>query len=128
MASESYLAIDLGAESGRAILGTLERDRLSLTELHRFPNPGIRTLGGLHWDVLRLFAEMKASLSKSASHGPVSLGVDTWGVDYALLDRDGELVSNPYHYRDSRTKGMIDAVTEIVSREEIFEQLSLIHI
>lgn len=125
MAAENYLAIDLGAESGRAILGTFERDRLSLTELHRFPNPGIQTLEGLHWDVLRLFAEMKASLSKSASYGPVSLGVDTWGVDYALLDRDGELVSNPYHYRDSRTKGMIDAVTEIVSREEIFEQTGL---
>ena len=122
MAAESYLAIDLGAESGRTILGTLENDRLSLTELHRFPNPGVRTLGALHWDVLRLFDEMKTGLGKAAEHKPASLGVDTWGVDYALLDRDGELVGNPHHYRDSRTHGMLDAVTKIVPREEIFEQ------
>ena len=122
MAAESYLAIDLGAESGRTILGTLENDRLSLTELHRFPNPGVRTLGALHWDVLRLFDEMKTGLGKAAEHKPVSLGVDTWGVDYALLDRDGELVGNPHHYRDPRTNGMLEAVTKIVPREEIFEQ------
>ena len=122
MAAENYLAIDVGAESGRAILGALENDRLSLTELHRFRNPGVRTLGALHWDVLRLFDEMKTGLGKAAEHKPASLGVDTWGVDYALLDRDGELVGNPHHYRDSRTNGMMDAVTKIVSREEIFEQ------
>lgn len=125
MAAESYLAIDLGAESGRAILGTLEKGRLSLVELHRFPNPGIRTVGGLHWDVLRLFAEMKTGLSKAAQYKPASLGVDTWGVDYALLDRDGKLVANPHHYRDSRTNGMIDAVTKIVPREKIFELTGL---
>ena len=122
MAAESYLAIDLGAESGRVILGTLENDRLSLTELHRFANLGVRTLGALHWDVLRLFDEMKTGLGKAAEHKPASLGVDTWGVDYALLDRDGELVGNPHHYRDPRTNGMLDAVTKIVPREEIFEQ------
>lgn len=120
-ATESYLAFDLGAESGRAILGTLEDGRLRLEELHRFSNHGVRVLGSLHWDPLRLFDEMKTGLRAAAARKPVSLGVDTWGVDYALLDRDGVLAGNPYHYRDSRTNGVMERVLEIVPREEIFE-------
>ena len=119
------MAFDLGAESGRAILGTLKDDRLRLEELHRFSNPGIRVLGSLHWDPLRLFDEMKVGLRAAAAHMPVSLGVDTWGVDYALLDRNGVLVGNPYHYRDSRTNGVMERVMEIVPREEIFEHTGL---
>ena len=124
-ATENYLALDLGAESGRAILGTLEDDRLRLRELHRFPNLGVRVLDSLHWDPLRLFDEMKAGLRAAAAHKPVSLGVDTWGVDYALLDRQGVLAGNPYHYRDSRTNGVMERVMEIVPREEIFEHTGL---
>ena len=124
-AAESYVAFDLGAESGRAILGTLKDDRLRLEELHRFSNSGVRVLGSLHWDPLRLFDEMKVGLRAAAAHMPVSLGVDTWGVDYALLDRNGVLVGNPYHYRDSRTNGVMERVMEIVPREEIFEHTGL---
>jgi len=125
MAAESYLAIDLGAGSGRTMLGRIQDDRISLEELHRFPNPGVRALGSLHWDALSLFAEMKQGLAKAASEKPVSLGVDTWGVDFALLDRDGQLVGNPFHYRDERTSGLMQRAFEIVSREEIFESTGL---
>ena len=123
--TENYLAIDLGAESGRAMLGSFDGERLALEEVHRFPNPGIRMLGSLHWDALRLFEEMKNGLRQAASRKPVSLGVDTWGVDFALLDRTGALVGNPYHYRDSRTNGMLPRVLEIVSKKEIFEHTGL---
>ncbi len=93
-AIESYLAFDLGVESGRAILGILAYDRLRLRELHRFSNQGVRVLGSLHWDPLRLFDEMKTGLRATAAHKPVSLGVDTWGADYALLDREGALAQH----------------------------------
>ena len=123
--TENYLAIDLGAESGRAMLGSFDGERLALEEAHRFPNPGIRVLGSLHWDALRLFEEMKNGLRQAVSRKPVSLGVDTWGVDFALLDRTGALVGNPYHYRDGRTNGMLPRVLEIVSKKEIFEHTGL---
>jgi rhamnulokinase len=123
--TENYLAIDLGAESGRAMLGSFDGERLSLEEVHRFPNPGIRVLGSLHWDVLRLFEEMKTGLGQAAARKPASLGVDTWGVDFALLDRNGGLVANPFHYRDSRTNGMMAQVLDIVPKKEIFEHSGL---
>ena len=123
--SENYLAIDLGAESGRAMLGSFDGERIRLEEMHRFPNPGIRALGSLHWDVLHLFEEMKSGLRQAASRKPVSIGVDTWGVDYALLDRTGALIGNPYHYRDSRTNGTLARVLEITPKEEIFEHTGL---
>lgn len=123
--TENYLAIDLGAESGRVMLGAFDGERLTLAEQHRFRNPGLRALEGLHWDVLRLFDEMKQGVRKAAAHKPVSLGVDTWGVDYALLDRDGVLVGNPYHYRDSRTNGVMARAFEVVRREEIFRETGL---
>ena len=106
--SANFAAIDLGAESGRVILGTVSDDKLELTDLHRFPNGPIRTLDELHWDVLRLFDEMKKGLAAAGRQagGPLeSIGVDTWGVDYGLLGPDGALLENPYHYRDARTNG-----------------------
>jgi len=121
--SKNYLAIDLGAESGRAILGRFDGSRLDLKEVHRFANTPVRLPDGLHWDALRLFSEIKASIAAAALetggnlHG---IGLDTWGVDFGLLDRQGVLLSNPYHYRDSRTDGMVDAAVSIVPREEIF--------
>ncbi len=121
-----FIALDLGAESGRAIVGKLESDRLSLEEAYRFANGPVRIFNSLHWDPLRLFSEMKQGLSKiSHTYGPqnfASLGVDTWGIDFALLDRAGNLLGNPYCYRDPRTEGMLDEAFKHLSRQEIFEQ------
>lgn len=95
-----------------------------MTEAHRFPNGPLRASDGLHWDVHRLFAEMKRGLELAVrDHGPpASVGVDTWGVDFALLDGRGELLGLPFHYRDSRTAGVMEKALERVTREEIFEQ------
>lgn len=113
-----YLAFDLGAESGRAVLGTLDGGRLAIEEMHRFANEPVRAGGVLHWDVLRLWHEMRAGLAKApAIEG---IGVDTWGVDFALLDAQGALLQNPVHYRDSRTDGIPERVFEIVSKDEIY--------
>jgi rhamnulokinase len=121
------LAFDLGASGGRAVLGSFDGDRLRLSEVHRFPNGPVRLPDGLHWDVLRLFAEVKHGLALCGEkHGrPASIGVDTWGVDFALLDRQGALLSNPHHYRDSRTEGMIEKAFQRLPREEIFERTGI---
>mgnify|MGYP005836382691 FL=1 len=124
-AKAHFLAFDLGAESGRAVLGTLDDTGLELTEIHRFPNGPVRILDSLHWDVLRLFQEMKAALAKAAPYDLRGIGVDTWGVDWALLDASGSLVGLPYHYRDRRTDGMMARVFERVPREEVFERTGI---
>jgi rhamnulokinase len=98
MSQTHYLAIDLGAESGRAIVGTFDGARLDLAELHRFPNIPVRLHDGLHWDVLRLWHEIKEAVRLAArQYGPAlaSIGLDTWGIDFALLDRSGALIGNP---------------------------------
>jgi rhamnulokinase len=120
----NFLAIDLGAESGRAILATLDGQQLSLTEIHRFPNGPVRLPDGLHWDILRLWSEIKTSLhiATHKHHAQLAgIGIDTWGVDYALLDRSGALIGNPYHYRDSRTDGMVEESFKRLPRERIFD-------
>ena len=120
----AFLAFDLGAESGRAVLGYLDVDRLELQEIHRFPNGPLQVEGSLQWDVHGLWAEMKRSLAlaiREARDGLVSLGVDTWGVDFGLLDRGGNLIGNPYHYRDGRTNGMLEMAFQLVSREQIYD-------
>ena len=101
--SLNLLAFDLGAESGRATLGQFDGERIQISEIHRFSNGPVRLPDGLHWDVLRLWTEIKQGISLAArgQRPPASLGIDTWGVDFCLLDRDGALVGNPYHYRDS---------------------------
>jgi rhamnulokinase len=121
--ARNYLAVDLGAESGRAIVGSLDEGRLSLMETHRFPNGPVRLPDGLHWDVLRLWSEIKAGIGISSAkfNGKLeSIGLDTWGVDFALLDRQGALLSNPFHYRDERTDGMLEEAFRRMSRAEIF--------
>jgi len=119
--ARSFLALDLGAESGRAVVGRLRGSVLDLEVVHRFPNIPVRVPGGLHWDVLRLFQEMKDGLRLASRDSELaSLGLDTWGVDFALLDRAGALLANPHHYRDSRTDGKMEEVFAIVPREEIF--------
>ena len=120
-ATKNYLALDLGAESGRAILGKCDGERIEIEELHRFVNPPVRVFDSLYWNVFHLFSEIKTGLRKAAPRQPVSLGVDTWGVDFALLDRDGEIIGDPHHYRDPRSHGMMAKAFETVPRQEIFE-------
>lgn len=123
-----FLAFDLGAESGRAVLGRFDGESLRLSEVHRFPNGPVRLPDGLHWDVLRLWTEIKRGLTLAVQEHEAKLagiGLDTWGVDFALLDRDGALISNPYHYRDSRTDGMLEEAFRRVPREEIFAQTGI---
>jgi rhamnulokinase len=118
--SDAYLAFDLGAESGRAILGRLETGRLDIREVRRFPNEPVRQNGSLFWDVLRLWHEIGQALGATAGTPLKSVGVDGWGVDYALIGERGNLLENPYHYRDVRNEGMMDAVFECVSPEKIY--------
>jgi rhamnulokinase len=115
-----FLAFDLGAESGRAILGRLADGLLDVNELHRFPNEPVRQSGRLQWDIFRLWLEMRRSLERLAGATLDSVGVDSWGCDYALIAEDGSLLQNPYHYRDSRTDGVMDVVFERLSADEIY--------
>jgi rhamnulokinase len=126
-ATKNLLAFDLGAESGRGVLGRFDGQRLTLEVVHRFANGAVRTLDTLHWDVLRLYSEMLATLRRSAADfgGIDCLGVDTWGVDFALLGRGGTLLGNPRHYRDPHTEGIMEAVFTRVPRQEIFRQTGL---
>jgi rhamnulokinase len=123
MASRTFLAFDLGAESGRAIAGVFDGARLELVEVHRFPNRPVQVGAHVHWDALALWAEIQAGLRKAAARfGEIaSVGVDTWGVDFALLDAHDALIGNPYHYRDPRTEGMLEAAFARLPRERIFE-------
>lgn len=131
MATVNFAAIDLGAESGRVMLGRLEGTRLSLEECHRFSNtpvhvPGVE--GALHWDILRLWGDVQYGLAaaRQKAAGPLtSLGVDAWGVDFALLGRDRQLLSNPVHYRDDRTDGMLECAFQRIPRSEIFAQTGI---
>lgn len=124
-----YLAIDLGAESGRAILGTLgEEGRLSLEEIHRFANGPVTLPDGLHWDVLRLWNDIKIGIGQAAGKRRLnlsSIALDTWGVDFGLLDRQGALLGNPFHYRDSRTDGMLPEAFQRMPREDIFQSTGI---
>ena len=128
MTPPSFAAVDLGAESGRVILGTLKGEQLKIEEAHRFPTGGVRLGGSIHWDVLRLWNEIKTGLSKVADQsggGLDSIGLDTWGVDFGLLDANDNLIGNPYHYRDARTNGMMDKVFEKVPKEEVYAQTGI---
>ena len=122
MAEKKMLAIDLGASSGRGIVGTFDGERLSLRENHRFSNDPVITNGRMYWDILRIFHEIKQSITKTVLNGDAisSIGIDTWGVDYALLDRFGRMLANPTHYRDTRTVGITDYVSERLSLDEIY--------
>jgi rhamnulokinase len=126
-ATKKILAFDLGAESGRGLVGAFDGERIKLDVVHRFPNGAVQTLDTLHWDVLRLFGEMLAALRKAAAeHGGFeSVGVDTWGVDFALLGRSGTLLGNPRHYRDPHTEDVMEAAFAVVPREEVFRQTGI---
>ena len=115
-----YLAFDFGAESGRAVLGRLQSGILTIEEVHRFPNTPVEYGGSLHWDVPRLWLEVRKALTCVEQMELSGIGVDAWGVDYALLGERGELLQNPYHYRDRRTEGVMEEVFRKVSKEDIY--------
>ena len=123
MASEQFLAFDLGAQSGRAMLGTFTDTGLHLTEVHRFANQPVKAMGHLYWDVLKLFDEMKQGLNacvKKHRANIKGIGIDTWGVDFGFVGRNNTLLGNPYAYWDSRTNGMMDAAFKMMPREDIY--------
>src|SRR5258705_6210255 len=119
----SYLAIDLGAESGRTIVGSLDGKQLTLIETHRFANGPVQLNDGLHWDVLRLWSDIKEGIGKSKKIE--SIGLDTWAIDFALLDKNNSLLSNPFHYRDARTDGMMDEAFKRLPHAEIFSNTGI---
>jgi len=121
---EKYIAVDLGAESGRVMLGSVSADKLVLEEIHRFGNGPIQEDGSLRWDFDRLLSEVKAGIRKAAKKANTKIqgiGVDSWGVDFGLLGADGKLLENPYHYRDSQTNGMMEKAFELVGKRQIYE-------
>ena len=118
--SKPYLAFDFGAESGRAVLAHLQSGILTTEEVHRFQNEPVEYGSSLHWDVPRLWLEVRKSLACVEQVELVGIGVDAWGVDYALLGERGELLQNPYHYRDRRTQGIMEEVFRNVRKEEIY--------
>ena len=122
------LAFDFGASSGRAIMGLYDGKKLNLEETHRFSNDPVQIGNSLHWDVLRLFYEIKQGIVQTVHKGYrdiASIGIDTWGVDFGLLDKQGNLLGNPYHYRDTRTEGMMEKAFQIAGRDEIFGQTGI---
>lgn len=125
--AKKLLAFDLGAESGRAIVASFDGKRLDLDVVHRFRNGPVRVLDQLYWDVLRLFEEMKEGCRLAVGkHGmPASVGVDTWGVDFALLGRGDVLLGNPRHYRDPHTEGILEETFRRVPKETIFRQTGI---
>jgi rhamnulokinase len=123
----SYLALDLGAESGRAMLAHFAAGKIELTELHRFANTPVRLPTGLYWDTLRLFHEICEGIRAAAKSTERldGIAVDTWGVDFGLLGADGSLLDNPRHYRDARTRGACEEVFAKVPRQEVFRQTGI---
>ena len=116
------LAFDFGASSGRAILGIFDGERIELQEVHRFSNDPVKINGTVYWDVQRLFFEIKQGILKAKEAGGFdSIGIDTWGVDFGLLRKDGTLVENPVHYRDARNDGMVEKATEYMSKERMYD-------
>jgi len=126
-------AVDLGASSGRVMVGRVAPNELELTEVHRFGNDPVRLPGGLHWDILRLYREVLVGLRAAAraaepAEGLVSIGVDSWGVDHGLLDATGALLGNPVHYRDERTASAVPEVHAIVPPAELYARTGIQHL
>ncbi len=122
------LAFDFGASSGRAMLFTFDGEKLSIEEMHRFSNDPVMIGDSFHWDILRLFFEIKQGINKTvlAGHGDIAaIGIDTWGVDFGLFDKKGKLLGNPYHYRDTRTNGMIELADKTIGKKYIFDKTGI---
>jgi rhamnulokinase len=120
----NYLAIDLGAGSGRGIIGTIANGKITIKEVHRFVNQPIRVGESYHWNLLSILGEIKIAIRKALLEEPkiAGIGIDTWGVDYGLIDRNGKLIGVPYSYRDNRTNGILEDCFKHCSKEEIFQQ------
>ncbi|MBO8141184.1 MAG: rhamnulokinase [Firmicutes bacterium] len=126
MRGERFLAIDIGAESGRGIVGTVEGGRIRIEEVHRFPNRPIWLFGHLHWNVFDLYSGVVEAISKAASgDGLRGIGIDTWAVDYVLLGPGNVLLGPPYHYRDSRTAGIMERAFATMPAEEIYAETGI---
>ena len=127
MTGRLVAAVDLGASSGRVVVGRVAPNELELTEVHRFPNDPVRLPDGLHWDVLRLYREVLAGLREAtrAADGLVSIGLDSWAIDYGLLDEAGRLLGDPYHYRDDRTAAAVGAVHDIIAPADLYARTGL---
>jgi rhamnulokinase len=123
----TIVAVDLGAQSGRVALGRFDGERLSVEDVHRFPNVPVRTRGTLQWDILRLYDGVLEGLRLAGANGSEidSVGVDSWAVDFGLLDRRGRLIQNPGHYRDSRRAGAVDGVLARVPGRELYERTGI---
>jgi len=124
-ALKPYLAFDFGAESGRAVLAHLHSGVITTEEVDRFANEPVEYGGSLHWDIPKLWLEIRKTLSRLQEVELSGIGVDAWGVDYALLGEHGELLLNPYHYRDKRTDGVMELAFEKVSRKEIYRETGI---
>jgi sugar (pentulose or hexulose) kinase len=125
---KKYIAVDLGAESGRVMLGSVSTRKLVLEEIHRFSNGPIEENGSLRWDFNKLLSEIKSGIAKAAKAAGAQvwgIGVDSWGVDFGLLDVDGKLIENPYHYRDSQTNGMMEKAFGMMSKRDIYENTGI---
>ena len=119
---KKVLAFDFGASSGRAIIGSFDGEKISLKEVHRFTNDPVDLGGTLYWDVLRLFYEIKQGIVKAKIAGGFdSIGIDTWGVDFGLIDKNGRLLENPVHYRDKRTSGLVEESFKSVPRQKMYD-------
>jgi rhamnulokinase len=120
------LALDLGAESGRALIGSFDGSRLDVEVAHRFPNVPVQMGGTLYWDFPRLFGDVLTGIQAALAAGPItSVGVDGWGVDFGLIDSRGRLIANPIHYRDTRTSGMMERALQRVSKESVYTQTGI---
>ena len=119
--TKRVLAFDFGASSGRAIIGCFDGDKITLEEVHRFSNDPVSVGGTVYWDVLRLFYEIKQGIVKAKIAGGFdSIGIDTWGVDFGLIDSEGKLMENPVHYRDTRTAGLVEESFKTMPKEKLY--------
>lgn len=119
---KKILSFDFGASSGRAMLSTFDGEKIEIREIHRFSNDTVILHGTMYWDVLRLFFEIKTGITKAVNDGGFdAIGIDTWGVDFGMLDKNGKLLSNPVHYRDARTEGMPEEVFKIISKDDLYK-------
>ena len=122
--AKKVLAFDFGASSGRAMIGEYDGKVVNVTEIHRFSNDTVCTGGRMYWDVMRLLFEVKTAINKAVKEHKIdAIGIDTWGVDFGMLNAHGELISNPNHYRDERTVGMPEEVFEKISAKELYSKI-----
>lgn len=128
MAKKRLLAFDLGASSGRAIIGEFDGEKITLKEIHRFSNQPVTVNKTLYWDIVRLFHEIKQGILKANAEGGFdSIGIDTWGIDFGLLDQHGQLIANPVHYRDGRTNTMPQEVFSVLPKTDIYAKTGIQH-